>query len=130
MSVQQDIQRMNEFFNLYGTGKAWDEIGAEFSSFYDKEVVYDIGADSSLGYDQLVAFGKQAFDGKASFKLDKIEAREEGIYSSGWMNFPGVGEGKYVQSVSKFKDGKFVYIKNVDSASDEALQKVAEQNVL
>ena len=127
MSVEQDIQRMNEFFGMYGTGKTWDEIGQEFSGFYDKDVVYDIGGDSPLGYDQLIAFGKQAVDGNANFKLDKIEARDDGIYSSGWINLPGAAEGKYVQSISKLKDGKFVHIKNVDSASDETVQKVADK---
>ena len=127
MSVEQDIQRMNDFYNLYGTGKSWEEIGDEFSAFYHKEVVYDIGGDSPLGYDQMVNFARQSIEGKATFKLDKIEARDGGVYSSGWMNFPGDSEGKYVQSVTKFKDGQFVYIKNVDSESDEALQKVADK---
>ena len=126
-----DIQRVKEFFTLYGSGKTWEEAETEFSNFYDKDVVYETGTDDepNFGYEKLIAMGKQNFDGTFRFTLDKIEARDDGIYTSGWVNKPGVtnttsgggdgdggdnsNKGRYVQSVSQLKDGKFICIKRV-----------------
>lgn len=128
MTSNADIERMNEFYSLYGQGKSWDDIGPTFASFYDDDVIYDMGVEDHkvLGYEQLVNLGKRAIDANATFKVDKIEERDDGIYSSGWLIFPGVTDGEqYAQSISKMKDGKFVYIKNVHQPNEKLMSKLS-----
>ena len=126
-STNNDVNRMKEFFTIYTQGfENWDQAKDTVESFYDKKVQYRLGGDAVLGFDELMGFHRQGFDGKASFELDRIEEREDGIFSSGWMRFPGAPEGKYVASISKFENGKFILIENVDQDSNKAVKEARE----
>eukprot|EP00567_Pseudictyota_dubia_P008430 CAMPEP_0197439426 /NCGR_PEP_ID=MMETSP1175-20131217/6179_1 /TAXON_ID=1003142 /ORGANISM="Triceratium dubium, Strain CCMP147" /LENGTH=132 /DNA_ID=CAMNT_0042969341 /DNA_START=180 /DNA_END=578 /DNA_ORIENTATION=+ len=125
-----DVEVMTEFYSFLYDGKdrTWDDAKQTFESYYHPDVVYDVGGGSELRYEQLMAFAKAAVEGNAIFEVDKIEDTEDGTYSSGWMVFPGKPK-KYVQSVSKIEDGKFVHIRNVDDASTQAVRETVAEVV-
>lgn len=120
-------------FTLFSSGKTWEGLETEFTSFYVKDVIYIAGPKGpNFGYEKLITLGKQRFDGKAQVTMDKIEARDDGVFMGGWVAMPGVvdtagghgnpddGEkkkGTYFKTVSQLKDGKFIVIKKIGTTA-------------